>query len=219
MLKNYLRLNNKEISFPYFKREFMPEINQNCYQTQSLKVGKIIKITRTNIYFDVGLKTFVKTKKKKFINTFFKVHKNLNNHFENNRLTLTQFLKEIKLEKSFKFILYKINSNDENCYIDYDKTIEYLVNNRLFYEAETIKKSDGLIKGYILNNVHGGFSVGVGGLVAFVPNNELTLNQQINTQYIVRNNYLMSNTILNFKISNINFNRRNIVLTRPKIFN
>ena len=75
------------------------------------------------------------------------------------------------------------------------------------------------MKGYILNNVHGGFSVGVSGLVAFVPNNELTLNQQINTQYIVRNNYLMSNTILDFKISNINFNRRNIVLTRPKKFN
>jgi len=219
MLENNLTLNDKGVSSPYFKREFMPEINQKCYQTQNLKIGKVIKITKTNIYFDVGLKAFVKTKKKKFINTFFKLYKNLNNHLEKNELTLTHFFEEIKIGKSFKFILYKVNSNDGNCYIDYDKTTEYLMDNRLFYEVESIKKSDGLVKGYILNNVHGGFSVGVSGLVAFVPNNELTLNQQINTQYIVRNNYLMSNTILDFKISNINFNRRNIVLTRPKKFN
>ena len=149
MLENNLTLNNKGVSSPYFKREFMPEINQKCYQTQNLKIGKVIKITKTNIYFDVGLKAFVKTKKKKFINTFFKLYKNLNNHLEKNELTLTHFFEEIKVGKAFKFILYKVNSNDGNCYIDYDKTTEYLIDPFLLYIKKILSTAFSVVVEYV----------------------------------------------------------------------
>jgi ribosomal protein S1 len=192
-----------------FKSEFMPEVNQKCYQTQKLTIGTIVKITSTNIYFDVNSKNFIKTKQKKFINTFYKIYKELTN---TQNYSIKDFLNEIKLRKSFKFILYKLKSSDDNLFIDYDKTFEYFYYQKLFYELEHLKKSKQTIKGYLLNNINGGFSVAVGGIVAFVPNNILTINQQQ-----IKNNQLFTKSIINFKISNINFNRKNIILTSVKL--
>ena len=39
-----------------FKKSFLPQINQKSYQSYNLITGKIIKITKDNIYFDIGLK-------------------------------------------------------------------------------------------------------------------------------------------------------------------
>jgi hypothetical protein len=119
-----------------FKSEFMPEVNQKCYQTQKLTIGTIVKITSTNIYFDVNSKNFIKTKQKKFINTFYKIYKELTN---TQNYSIKDFLNEIKLRKSFKFILYKLKSSDDNLFIDYDKTFEYFYYQKLFYELEHLK--------------------------------------------------------------------------------
>jgi ribosomal protein S1 len=197
----------------HFKREFMPEINQSCSQTQKLVAGRIVKITDTNIYFDVNSKSFVKTKKKKFIRAFFKLFKELNIDKKRN-LSLSGFLNSIKVGRSFKFILYKINSAQGNIYIDYDKTVEYFSYQKSFYELESLKKSDQSVKGYVLNNVNGGFSVGMKNLVAFVPNNELSLNNKNKNQN--KSNYLFLGSRMNFKISKINFSRKNVILTRDK---
>ena len=58
-----------------FKKGIIPEINQKSYQSQNLLSGKIIKITKNNIYFDIGFKNLLKTKKKSFVNTFFEIEK------------------------------------------------------------------------------------------------------------------------------------------------
>ena len=56
-----------------FKNDFIPEINQRSYQSKGLCKGVIVKITKSNIYFDVGLKFLVKTSKRKFIKNFYKI--------------------------------------------------------------------------------------------------------------------------------------------------
>ena len=69
---------------------------------------------------------------------------------------------------------------------------------------------------YVLNNVNGGFSVGIGGLVAFVPNNEMS-NKPFNNKTTYQSNRLnsmMLDSSFDFKISNINFSRKNVILTK-----
>ena len=66
------------------------------------------------------------------------------------------------------------------------------------------------------NGNNGGFSVSLGGLVAFIPNNNFMKNQysNLNTFLKVKKNFL--NSSMDFKIVNINFSRKNVVLTRVK---
>ena len=47
-----------------FKVDFVPEINQKSYKSRTLLVGQIIKVTKNNVYFDAGLKSVIKTRKK-----------------------------------------------------------------------------------------------------------------------------------------------------------
>lgn len=209
-MKNYNIIN---LERQHFKKEFMPGVNQFCQQTQRLITGKIVKITKTNIYFDVKAKNLVKAKKKIFIRNFFKLFGELNSTQEK-KLSLSKFLEEIKINRSFKFILYKINSAQENLYIDYDKTNEYSSYQRSFYELDFLRRSGQAVHGYILNSVNGGFSVGLNGLVAFAPNNELAIAAKGKTQ--AKQNYLFLGSRMNFRVAKINFERRNVILTRDK---
>ena len=63
-LNTFLKEKKKDLGF---KQGIIPEINQKSYQSQSLLTGKIVKITKNNIYFDIGFKSLLKTKKKNFI--------------------------------------------------------------------------------------------------------------------------------------------------------
>ena len=212
MCKNKQQIYKQESQI--FKTEFMLEMNQKCYQAVEPLVCKIVKITKNNIYFDANLKFLIKTKKKKFDKDYLTMQKNFVGDLKN-ELLLTS-LKDINIGKSFRLIPYKVNSLDNNIYINYEKTIEYLSYQRLFYELEHLRKSEQTIRGYILNTLNGGFSVGIGGLVAFVPNNALMGIQRTSSssQNFIRYSHLLTHSIMDFKISNINFNRNNVVLTR-----
>jgi len=70
--KSLLKEKKKDFGF---KKGIIPEINQKSYQSQSLLTGTIIKITKNNIYFDVGFKSLLKTKKKALSMLFSKSKK------------------------------------------------------------------------------------------------------------------------------------------------
>ena len=198
-----------------FKQGIIPEINQKSYESQSLLNGKIVKITKNNIYFDIGFKSLLKSKKKNFITTFFEIEKMINSRRSNKPYDINTFLNEVKVGKTYKLMVYQVKSIETGLFINFEKTLEYAKNTILFYELEYLKKKNQSLKGYILNSVNGGFSVGIGGIVGFIPNNEITTNK--NTQYQPnRLNTIILDSCFDFKILNINFSRKNIVLTKSE---
>ena len=214
-LKSLLKEEKKDFGF---KKGIIPEINQKSYQSQSLLAGTIIKITKNNIYFDIGFKNLLKTKKKSFVNTFFEIEKMIHTRHSKETFDVTTFLKNVKVGKAYKLMVYQVKSVETGLFINFEKTLEYAKYDILFYELEHLKKNKKDLKGYVLNNVNGGFSVGIGGLVTFVPNNEISkkpVNSRTNYQSN-RLNSLMLDSSFDFKISNINFSRKNVVLTRVK---
>ena len=198
-----------------FKQGIIPEINQKSYESQSLLNGKIVKITKNNIYFDIGFKNLLKSKKKNFITTFFEIEKMINSRRSNKPYDINTFLNEVKVGKTYKLMVYQVKSIETGLFINFEKTLEYAKNTILFYELEYLKKKNQSLKGYVLNSVNGGFSVGIGGIVGFIPNNEITTNK--NTQYQSnRLNTIILDSCFDFKILNINFSRKNIVLTKSE---
>jgi len=101
-------LKEKKIDFG-FKQGIIPEINQKSYESQSLLNGKIVKITKNNIYFDIGFKNLLKAKKKNFISTFFEIEKMIHARHSNEIYDITTFLKEVKIGKSYKLMVYQEN--------------------------------------------------------------------------------------------------------------
>ena len=182
-----------------FKQGIIPEINQKSYESQSLLNGKIVKITKNNIYFDIGFKNLLKSKKKNFITTFFEIEKMINSRRSDKLYDINTFLNEVKVGKTYKLMVYQVKSIETGLFINFEKTLEYAKNTILFYELEYLKKKNQSLKGYILNSVNGGFSVGIGGIVGFIPNNEITTNK--NTQYQPnRLNTIILDSCFDFKL-------------------
>nr|NP_044773.1 ribosomal protein S1 [Reclinomonas americana]AAD11888.1 ribosomal protein S1 [Reclinomonas americana] len=65
------------------------------------------------------------------------------------------------------------------------------------------------VKGIVLNTVNGGFSVGIGGVVAFLPKSRAKLPNINKKEYI---SHLMHNYHL-YKIIKVNYDRRNIIVS------
>ena len=56
-----------------FTKKFRYNIRSTCYQTQKPVRGIITKITQNNLYFDLGSKLYIKARKKKFVQCFYKI--------------------------------------------------------------------------------------------------------------------------------------------------
>lgn len=198
-----------------FKVDFVPEINQKSYKSRTLLVGQIIKVTKNNVYFDAGLKSVIKTRKKDFIRTFYEIEKLINQRYSGQTYTTTDFLKNIKIGNKYKLIVYQIKSIDAGFFIDFEKTKEYTKTSLTFYELDYIKRRNQSLYGYVLNKVNGGFSVGINGLVAFIPNNKLqTKKQATNSKKYQKRKISFIDMSFEFKVLNINFDRRNVVLAK-----
>ena len=200
-------LPNKKISFEQTHNEFL---NQPIYQSKNLIEGKIIKIGNTNIYFDVGLKIPAVANKKAFILTFLKIESILKGS-KVKKSSLNHLLKTIKIGQKYKFMLYELKNIQNNVFIDLHKTLEYVQYNKMFYEFNYLKRTKDTLKGYVLNTVNGGFSIGFNGLVGFAPNNEFVTKPFKN---LSKFGTFFKGNFLNFQILNINFEKHNIVLRR-----
>ena len=209
-------MNNKQTkSTIVFKKSFLPEVNQKSYESYDLVVGKIIKITKTNLYFDIGLKGIVKTGKRQFLKNIYEIEKLKHTRYATTieKFNFNDFLKRIILGSRHKFIIYQLNSTQAQCFIQFDRTAEYVKNKLFFYEFDYIQRKNKSLFGYVLNNVNGGFSVGINGLIAFAPNNQM-VKQQRSTGTNIKHRSDLTNSFAEFKILIINFKRNNIVLTK-----
>lgn len=123
------------------------------------------------------------------------------------------------------YIWYPLSTESENIlyfkrgthillYVDQISSIdgELLLNHNKAYKLLKFKniwtlllQNKHFVNGIILNHVSGGYSVGIGGLIAFLPHNQL-----FNVKY---KNYLIG-TQKTFSIINVNLYKKNIVLSR-----
>ena len=104
-----------------FKQGIIPEINQKSYESQSLLNGKIVKITKNNIYFDIGFKNLLKSKKKNFITTFFEIEKMINSRRSDKLYDINTFLNEVKVGKTYKLMVYQVKSIETGLFINFEK--------------------------------------------------------------------------------------------------
>lgn len=185
--------------------------------SKDLTEGTILYVTKSEVYLDFGTKLIIKVNKKKLIKTLIQIYYILNNSYlsinTKNKLSETLLKdwlrKKVKKGQKISLILETIDALKNIYKVNMTKTLSYMKYNKLFLELERIKAQDKTLKGYIINSIKGGFSVVIGGLIAFLPAKELrktAKNKQI-SQFI--------NSSMSFKISKINFAKKNVVLCKP----
>ena len=199
--------------------EYHDNINLFITSSKDLLEGTILLITKSDIYLDFGTKPTLKISKKLYIKNLIQLYLILNtSYLLVKRASTSQTLSKknlkdwinMKLTKG-QTIKLKINTIDsiKNIYtIDFKKSLEYIKYNKFFHELDMIKNSNYSIKGFILNSIKGGFNVALGGLIAFLPAKELmkTPSKKLSENFI--------NCYMDFKISKISVNNKNIVLTK-----
>ena len=218
MVKNKIILQDQQDLIPSNKK-YQDNINLFINSPKDLIEGTILFTTDSEVYIDFGTKSIIKVPKKIYLKNLIQIFIILNSSYlltkrseKNSNLSqskLKLWLKN-KLKKGQKIKL-KVNSIDsiKNIYtIDFKKTLEYFKYTKFFLELDLIKKSGKLVKGYVTNSIKGGFSVAIGGLIAFLPAKQLmkTPNRKLAESFI--------NSSMNFKISKINFKNKNIVLLK-----
>jgi ribosomal protein S1 len=199
--------------------EYQDNISLFNTSSNDLVKGTILLITKSDIFLDFGTKPIIKVSKKLYIKNLVQLYLILNTSYllvkkpAGSKNLLLKGLKDwikIKLNEG-QSINLKINTIDsiKNIYtIDFKKTVNYIKYNKLFSELEMIKKSNSSVKGFIINSIKGGFSVALGGLIVFLPAKELMKfpNQKLSETFV--------NLSMEFKISKISVNNKNIVLTK-----
>lgn len=109
------------------------------------------------------------------------------------------------LTQTFPVYIQNIENVDE----------EMVVNQLLYQEKNKVvtawKRVNELeyVRGIVLNTVSGGFSVGIGGIVAFLPKSRIKMPKRGKKKYI----QTLMNTYCMYKIIKVNYVRRNIVVS------
>jgi ribosomal protein S1 len=199
--------------------EYQDNINLFSTSSNDLVKGTILLITKSDIFLDFGTKPIIKVSKKLYIKNLVQLYLILNtSYLLVKKPAGSQSLSEKSLKDWIKIKLnegqsinLKLNTIDsiKNIYtIDFKKTLNYIKYNKFFSELEMIRKSNSSVKGFIINSIKGGFSVALGGLIAFLPAKELMKfpNQKLSETFV--------NLSMEFKISKISVNNKNIVLTK-----
>lgn len=218
MTKNKLILQEHKDLIP-LEKEYNNNIDLFINSSKDLIEGKVIYTTKNNLYLDFGNKITIKVSKELYIKNLIKIFLILNTSYLltqrfNNKSILSRKKLKLWLKKKIEKgegIRLKISNIEEkkNRYIiDFEKSINYIKYIKLFSQLNEIKENKKSIKGFITNTVKGGFSVAIGGLIAFLPDHELmkTSNDQLSKTFI--------NSSMNFKISKINFKNKNIILNK-----
>ena len=77
---------------------------------------------------------------------------------------------KIKPGDSILFYIEQLKTRDGEIILNYDKAQKELKSRNVW---KMIQKNEKFINGIILNYVNGGFSVGIAGMVAFLPKNQI----------------------------------------------
>jgi len=200
-------------------KEYHDNIDLFITSSKDIIKGTILLITKSDVYLDFGMKSTIKISKKLYTEHLIQQYLILNNSYLlTKRVSNKQNISKKKLKEwvntklnegqTIKVKINIIDSTKDIYTIDLKETINYLKDNKFFYELEMIKKFDGSIKGFVTNSVKGGFSVALGGLIAFLPAKELVKSpsKKLSETFI--------SSSINFKVSEINVDNKNIVLRK-----
>lgn len=145
-----------------------------------LVTGTIVHISKDILFIDIGTKKNIKFKKSELYNTMLNP---MNNSFS--------------IGQQIPFYMENYDNYEHNIILSYDKG-QKLLREKMIWDYIEDKK---YINGRILNHVNGGYSVGIGGLVAFLPKNHLgdpkeKVMGQLKTFSILKANRINNNVIV-----------------------
>lgn len=149
------------------------------YTKGQLINGIIVNTSKDIIFVDIGLKKNVKFKKSEIYSTF------LNSGYS------------FEIGQIIPLYLENYDYYEGNLILSYEKG-QKLLKEKFIWDSLEEKK---YVNGRILNYVNGGYSVGIGGLVAFLPKNHLgdlkeKLMGQLKTFSILKMNKANNNVIV-----------------------
>ena len=203
---------------PYETR-YNDEIDFYVKSPKHLLRGNVVTITKSKVLLDFGTKELISLSKKDYIETLTQIYMILNTSYIlttrpktlSNRLktNLNNWLiKKMKIGESIDVKMSSIDSIESIALINIEDSLDYIKTTKLFHELEEVKKSDQVIKGFVLNKIKGGFSVAIGGIIAFLPTKQVLKipDRKLLNKFV--------NTSIYLKISRITFETRNIILRK-----
>lgn len=203
---------------PYETR-YNDEIDFYVKSPRHLMRGNIVTITKSKVFLDFGTKELISLSKKDYIEILTQIYMILNTSYIlttrpktlSNKLktNLNNWLtKKMRVGESIDVKIEYIDSIESIALINIKDSLDYIKTTKLFHELEEVKKSDQVIKGFVLNKIKGGFSVAIGGIIAFLPTKQVLKipDRKLLNKFV--------NTSIYLKISRITFETRNIILRK-----
>jgi ribosomal protein S1 len=203
---------------PYETR-YNDEIDFYVKSPKHLLRGNVVTITKSKVLLDFGTKELISLSKKDYIEILTQIYMILNTSYIlttrpktlSNKLktNLNNWLtKKMRVGESIDVKMSSIDSIESIALINIEDSLYYIKTTKLFHELEEVKKSDQVIKGFVLNKIKGGFSVAIGGIIAFLPTKQVLKipDRKLLNKFV--------NTSIYLKISRITFETRNIILRK-----
>lgn len=203
---------------PYETR-YNDEIDFYVKSPKHLLRGNVVTITKSKVLLDFGTKELISLSKKDYIEILTQIYMILNTSYIlttrpktlSNKLktNLNNWLtKKMRVGESIDVKIEYIDSIESIALINIKDSLDYIKTTKLFHELEEVKKSDQVIKGFVLNKIKGGFSVAIGGIIAFLPTKQVLKrpDRKLLNKFV--------NTSIYLKISRITFETRNIILRK-----
>ena len=168
---------------PYETR-YNDEIDFYVKSPKHLLRGNVVTITKSKVLLDFGTKELISLSKKDYIEILTQIYMILNTSYIlttrpktlSNKLktNLNNWLtKKMRVGESIDVKIEYIDSIESIALINIKDSLDYIKTTKLFHELEEVKKSDQVIKGFVLNKIKGGFSVAIGGIIAFLPTKQV----------------------------------------------
>jgi len=203
---------------PYETR-YNDEIDFYVKSPKHLLRGNVVTITKSKVLLDFGTKELISLSKKDYIEILTQMYMILNTSYIlttrpktlSNKLktNLNNWLtKKMRVGESIDVKIEYIDSIESIALINIKDSLDYIKTTKLFHELEEVKKSDQVIKGFVLKKIKGGFSVAIGGIIAFLPTKQVLKrpDRKLLNKFV--------NTSIYLKISRITFETRNIILRK-----
>ena len=203
---------------PYETR-YNDEIDFYVKSPKHLLRGNVVTITKSKVLLDFGTKELISLSKKDYIEILTQMYMILNTSYIlttrpktlSNKLktNLNNWLtKKMRVGESIDVKIESIDSIESIALINIKDSLDYIKTTKLFHELEEVKKSDQVIKGFVLKKIKGGFSVAIGGIIAFLPTKQVLKipDRKLLNKFV--------NTSIYLKISRITFETRNIILRK-----
>lgn len=122
----------------------------------------------------------------------------------------TEFVNKLKIGNSIQFMIEQLETHDGEIVLNYEKAQKEIKEKNIW---NIIKKNREHINGIVLNHVDGGYSVGLAGIVAFLPK-----DQVLPLKYKRKNKSPFVGSVKTFYVLNANSSRsrKNIILSRTE---